>query len=99
MLLIDRGVLGFKFHIIRLVKDKLLLSVGRKIRSHREGKGLSQDEMAHLAGLDRAYYGGIERGERNVSTLNLIKIAAALEMEIGELFPKIKEIKKEIHGR
>ena len=70
MLLIDRGVLGFKFHIMRPVKDKLLLSVGRKIRSHREGKGHSQDEMAHLAGLDRAYYGGIERGERNVPSIS-----------------------------
>lgn len=99
MLLKDRGVLGVKFLTIGAVKDKVLVSIGRKIRSHREGKGFSQDEMAHLAGLDRAYYGGIERGERNVSALNLIKIATALQMEIGELFPSMTEIRKGSHGR
>ena len=44
------------------------------------------------AGLARAYYGGIERGERNVAALNIIKIAIALGVEVGELFPPIKEL-------
>jgi hypothetical protein len=41
------------------VKNKRLLAMGRQIRSLREAKGFSQDEFAHRAGLDRAYYGGI----------------------------------------
>ena len=39
--------------------------------------------------LDRSYYGGVERGERNIAALNLMRIAAALEVEVGELFPKV----------
>lgn len=42
------------------------------------------------AGLDRAYYGRIERGEVNVAALNLLKIAETLQSEVGEFFPKGK---------
>ena len=45
--------------------------------------------MAMHAGLDRAYYGRIERGEVNVAALNLLKIAEALKTEVGDFFPKI----------
>lgn len=44
--------------------------------------------FANDAGLARSYYGGVERGERNVSAINLIRIAKALDVEVGELFPK-----------
>jgi transcriptional regulator with XRE-family HTH domain len=81
------------------MKNDALLAVGRKIRSLREGVNLSQETMAQTAGLDRAYYGGIERGERNVATLNLIEIARALNVEVGDLFPKISELRKVSHGR
>jgi len=46
-----------------------------------------------LAEIDRAYYGGIERGERNVSAINLMKIAIALNAEVGNLFPDLKNLK------
>jgi transcriptional regulator with XRE-family HTH domain len=84
---------------MRLVKNKLLIQVGQKIRSHREQEGMSQEKMADQAGLDRAYYGGIERGERNVAALNLIKIAFALKVEIGELFPSLAGLRKGADGR
>jgi transcriptional regulator with XRE-family HTH domain len=74
------------------VKNKRLLLVGRQIRKLREAKEISQEEFASLANLDRAYYGGIERGERNLATLNLIKIAVALDMEVGDLFPSLTEL-------
>lgn len=70
-----------------LVKNRRLTLLGQQIRHLREAKGNSQEQFAALAGLDRAYYGGIERGERNVAALNLIKIALALEVEVGALFP------------
>ena len=53
------------------------MALGKQIRSLREQSELSQEAFADHAGLDRAYYGGIERGERNIASLNLIKIADA----------------------
>ena len=74
--------------------DSRLLALGRKIRALREDKEISQEEMAARAKLDRAYYGGIERGERNVAALNLIKISVALNVEVGELFPKLATLRR-----
>lgn len=62
------------------MKNRTLALLGQQIRHLREEKGLSQEEFAGLAHMDRAYYGGIERGERNVAALNLIRIADALDL-------------------
>ena len=56
--------------------------VGFSIRRIREQRGLSQEKLAALAGLHRAYIGQIERGEKNVGLKNLEKIAKALELEV-----------------
>lgn len=71
--------------------DQLKL-VGKRIRAIREGSGATQDQMAFKAGFARSYYSGVERGVRNVSTLNLIKLAKALDVEVGELFPPSNEM-------
>lgn len=76
------------------MKNQKLTLLGQQIRRLREEKNFSQEEFAGLVGIDRAYYGGIERGERNVAALNLIKIAAALNMEIGALFPSIAALRR-----
>jgi transcriptional regulator with XRE-family HTH domain len=76
------------------VKNRQLLALGLQIRRLREVAGISQEEFAAKAGLDRAYYGGIERGERNLAALNLIKIAAAMQVEVGELFPKMSALRR-----
>ena len=55
--------------------------------------GYSQEGFAVDAGLDRAYYGGVERGERNIAAVNLIAIAGVLGAEVGELFPPIRVLK------
>lgn len=65
-----------------------LVALGEQIRKVRREKGISQEEFAHQAGLGRSYYGGVERGERNVSALNLMRIAGSLDVEVGNLFPK-----------
>lgn len=66
----------------------VLLNFGRKIRSIREKKGLSQEAAALACGLDRSYYGGIERGEHNIALINIEKIAIALGVSLKDLFKK-----------
>lgn len=55
------------------------------MRSKRLAAGLSQEDLAHRAGLHRTYVGGIERGERNVALLNIYALADALEVTLGDL--------------
>ena len=59
---------------------------GRRVRELRKEKGLSQEALALVCELDRTYIGGIERGERNVSLINIQKIAVALGVSIREMF-------------
>jgi transcriptional regulator with XRE-family HTH domain len=68
----------------------ILFSFGIRIRMLRKEKGLSQEAFADIAGLDRSYVGGVERGERNVSLINVRKFANALEVSVEELFQGIK---------
>jgi transcriptional regulator with XRE-family HTH domain len=80
------------------VKNPKLVLLGRQIRRLREEQGLSQEEFAGLANIDRAYYGGIERGERNLAALNIIKIAEALKVEVGKLFPTLSALRRTMKG-
>jgi transcriptional regulator with XRE-family HTH domain len=75
------------------LRSKLVL-LGKRIREVRESRGISQEDFALEAGLARSYYSGIERGRRNVAAINLIRIAAALNCEVGELFPRLKELRR-----
>jgi transcriptional regulator with XRE-family HTH domain len=65
-----------------------LVALGQQIRKVRQERGFAQESFAAEVGLDRSYYGSVERGERNIAALNLMRIAATLEVEVGELFPK-----------
>ena len=82
-----------------MTKSPQLVAIGKAIRALREQAGFSQEAFAVEVGLDRAYYGGVERGERNVAVLNLVKIAAALGVEVGDLFPSIRTLEKERNRR
>jgi len=59
---------------------------GHRVRKIRADKGFSQEALAQEADLDRTYIGGVERGERNISLINIHKIATALGVPIEELF-------------
>jgi len=62
-----------------------LKRIGFAIRKEREKAEVSQEKLAELAGLHRTYIGGVERGERNISILNLISIARALKVRLAVL--------------
>ena len=68
-------------------KHPALIKIGEKIRELRKEKGYSQESFASEVGLDRTYMGSVERGERNIAALNLIRIAKTLKVEVGALFP------------
>ena len=62
-----------------------LVSFGNRLRQLRKRAGLSQEALAHKAELDRSYVGGVERGEYNVSLLNICILARALDLPPYEL--------------
>ncbi len=59
---------------------------GERVRSLRKERGLSQEALAELSGLDRTYVSGIERGIRNVALRNIDALAKALHVSLAELF-------------
>ncbi|GAB3535893.1 helix-turn-helix transcriptional regulator [Arthrobacter tecti] len=69
-------------------------AVGEKVRELRLAQGLSQERLAHEAGLDRSYIGGVERGERNVALDNIYRLARALAVAPGELLPTVAAIRR-----
>jgi transcriptional regulator with XRE-family HTH domain len=65
--------------------DSVLVRFGRRVRELRKRKALSQEALALEAGLDRSYVGGVERGERNISLENIVRLAKALNVRPTEL--------------
>lgn len=67
-------------------KQIILIEFGDKVREFRKEKGYSQEELAYRSGLHRTYIGMIERAEKNITLINIEKIANALEMNIYNFF-------------
>lgn len=59
--------------------------LGKAIRARRKALGVSQEALADNSGIDRSHMGKIERGERNVTVLNLVRIASALDCKVSEM--------------
>lgn len=70
-------------------KKNILIAFGEKVRELRKEKGLSQEDLSFKADLHRTYIGMIERAEKNITLINIEKIAKALEVQPDELL-KIK---------
>jgi transcriptional regulator with XRE-family HTH domain len=68
-----------------VARSKILKAFGNKVREERLKQNLSQEELADKAGLHRTYIGMIERAEKNITLLNIEKIARALDMRIEGL--------------
>jgi transcriptional regulator with XRE-family HTH domain len=65
---------------------EILLKFGQRVREIRKQKNLSQEDLSFKADLHRTYIGMIERAEKNITLLNIEKIAKALNVNIKELF-------------
>lgn len=65
--------------------NEILKRFGEKVRKVRKEKGISQEALAEKAGLHRTYIGMIERAEKNITLINIEKIAKALNVEIKDL--------------
>jgi transcriptional regulator with XRE-family HTH domain len=65
--------------------SSVLVDFGSRVRAKRETVGLSQEQLADKVGLHRTYVGSIERGERNVALLNILRLARGLEVDPGDL--------------
>jgi transcriptional regulator with XRE-family HTH domain len=70
------------------------LAYGRALRQLRLEREMSQEALAHLADLDRTYVSGIERGERNPSLANLLRLADALGIRLSDLALLAEELVK-----
>lgn len=65
---------------------------GAALRELRDEKGMSQETVALEAGLNRGYYSGVERGVRNVSLANIVKIAGALGVRPSEILARAEAV-------
>ena len=59
---------------------------GKRVKELRNNLGISQEELADLAGLDRTYITSVERGKRNISIVNIEKLATALKVTLKDFF-------------
>jgi len=67
--------------------EDIRVKFGKHLRKIREEKGLTQEGLADLAGMHFTYIGQIERGRKNPSLINLERLAKALKIDAGKLFP------------
>jgi transcriptional regulator with XRE-family HTH domain len=66
------------------------LRFGRAVRRLREEQRINQEEAAERCGLHRTYYSGVERGVRNLSLINIEKIARGLKVSMQDLFGRVR---------
>lgn len=71
-------------------RTEVLNQFGERLREARHEAGLSQEELAAQSALDRSYVGSVERGERNVSLVNIVKLADALDISPSALLEDIR---------
>lgn len=61
------------------------------MRKFRVSAGLSQEKLAELANVHRTYVGDVERGERNISVVNMVKVAEALRKKLSEVVHEMEK--------
>lgn len=71
------------------MRDQRLVAFGARVRALRKDKGLSQEGLSNLAGIDRSYMGQIERGEINLTLTKIYQIADALQVPVIYVFSDV----------
>ena len=71
--------------ISNMTKKPISIKFGERVREIRVSKNLSQEQLADLANVHRTYIGMVERAEKNITLVNIEKIANALSVNINEL--------------
>lgn len=67
----------------------ITVRLGKRIKQLRLSKGLSQEKFAISIDMDRTYYASVENGKRNISIVNIEKIAKGLDISLEELFREV----------
>lgn len=84
------GLLYTKFSLNSEVINSMIRNkIGNRIRELRLSTGLSQEKFAYKIGMDRTYFASVELGKRNISIVNLEKIANGLNIPLSELFKEV----------
>lgn len=68
-----------------MTTDERMITFGKRVREVRKSKGISQERLAEMAGIDRSYMGNIERGEKNITLKKVYEICDALNIEIRDV--------------
>ena len=68
--------------------NEYLVYFGQRVSELRQQTGLSQEKFALTIGMDRTYYSSVESGKRNISLLNIKKLADGFGIPVADLFPK-----------
>lgn len=77
------------------MKSNIQITFGRCIRTFRQKTGLSQEKFALKIGMDRTYYASVESGKRNISIINIEKIADGFGISLSDLFSAIDNYKED----
>jgi predicted transcriptional regulator len=80
-----RIVISGNTNLLTMRRHPDLIKFGERVRQLRQSQEISQEKLAELSELHRTYIGGIERGERNVGLINILRIARALKVSPSEL--------------
>ena len=83
--MIVRGLIVPILGLTCRMTEQVLRELGKRIRARRKTFGWSQEELALVAGIDRSYVGGVERGERNLTFTVLCRLAEALRCDVAAL--------------
>ena len=87
--LIIRLLLLYFKEVLTYMDKNYLVKFGQRIRELRQKTGLSQEKFALMIGMDRTYFSSVESGKRNISLLNIKKIADGLEITVDKLFENL----------
>ncbi len=75
----------------RVDAKAIRFAFGSALRDIRSKAGLSQETLAQKANLNRTYVGDVERGERNISIVNIVKLCRALRVDLPQFFREVQK--------